>query len=126
MNYEKLSRALRYYYDGDMISKVQGKRWARFKLKIYFFLTIQNLNFRFVYKFVCNLKELIGYDAEELSKLVREASLVKDTSHILKSMWNKLYFFKYFKIKIIFVISCILFSFLFWFHNIKFLSVDKN
>lgn len=26
MNYEKLSRALRYYYDGDMISKVQGKR----------------------------------------------------------------------------------------------------
>jgi GA-binding protein transcription factor, alpha len=28
MNYEKLSRALRYYYDGDMISKVQGKRFA--------------------------------------------------------------------------------------------------
>lgn len=26
MNYEKLSRALRYYYDGDMISKVTGKR----------------------------------------------------------------------------------------------------
>lgn len=26
MNYEKLSRALRYYYDGDLISKVQGKR----------------------------------------------------------------------------------------------------
>ncbi|VDQ06280.1 unnamed protein product [Trichobilharzia regenti] len=24
MNYEKLSRALRYYYDGDMISKVSG------------------------------------------------------------------------------------------------------
>ena len=23
MNYEKLSRALRYYYDGDMISKVR-------------------------------------------------------------------------------------------------------
>jgi GA-binding protein transcription factor, alpha len=28
MNYEKLSRALRYYYDGDMISKVQGKRFV--------------------------------------------------------------------------------------------------
>lgn len=27
MNYEKLSRALRYYYDGDMISKVHGKRY---------------------------------------------------------------------------------------------------
>lgn len=26
MNYEKLSRALRYYYDGDMISKVHNKR----------------------------------------------------------------------------------------------------
>ncbi|CRL00286.1 CLUMA_CG013559, isoform A [Clunio marinus] len=57
MNYEKLSRALRYYYDGDMISKVQGKR--------------------FVYKFVCNLKELIGYDAAELSRLVKEASATK-------------------------------------------------
>lgn len=49
MNYEKLSRALRYYYDGDMISKVQGKR--------------------FVYKFVCDLKQLLGYSAVEVSKL---------------------------------------------------------
>jgi len=55
MNYEKLSRALRYYYDGDMICKVHGKRFA--------------------YKFVCNLKELIGYDASELSRLVREAQM---------------------------------------------------
>lgn len=53
MNYEKLSRALRYYYDGDMICKVHGKR--------------------FVYKFVCDLKELLGYSASELSKLVAEA-----------------------------------------------------
>lgn len=50
MNYEKLSRALRYYYDGDMISKVSGKR--------------------FVYKFVCDLKQLMGYDAQELSDMV--------------------------------------------------------
>ena len=35
----------RYYYDGDMISKVQGKR--------------------FVYKFVCDLRTLIGYRSEE-------------------------------------------------------------
>lgn len=51
MNYEKLSRALRYYYDGDMISKVHGKR--------------------FVYKFVCDLRQLLGYSAIELSNLVK-------------------------------------------------------
>lgn len=50
MNYEKLSRALRYYYDGDMISKVGGKR--------------------FVYKFVCDLKQLTGYSAQQLSDRV--------------------------------------------------------
>ncbi|KAK6485412.1 GA-binding protein alpha chain-like isoform X1 [Huso huso] len=57
MNYEKLSRALRYYYDGDMICKVQGKR--------------------FVYKFVCDLKTLIGYSAGELNHLVTECEQKK-------------------------------------------------
>ena len=55
MNYEKLSRALRYYYDGDMICKVGGKR--------------------FTYKFVCNLKDLIGYGPGELRTLVQEAQM---------------------------------------------------
>lgn len=54
MNYEKLSRALRYYYDGDMISKVHGKR--------------------FVYKFVCDLKQVIGYSAIELANLVKNGN----------------------------------------------------
>lgn len=57
MNYEKLSRALRYYYDGDMICKVQGKR--------------------FVYKFVCDLKTLIGYSAAELNRLVSQCEQKK-------------------------------------------------
>ncbi|CAL8111310.1 unnamed protein product [Orchesella dallaii] len=46
MNYEKLSRALRYYYHDGMIAKVHGRR--------------------FVYKFECKLKDLIGYSTEEL------------------------------------------------------------
>jgi len=54
MNYEKLSRALRYYYDGDMIHKVHGKR--------------------FVYKFVCDLKLLLGYSAAELRALINETT----------------------------------------------------
>ena len=55
MSYEKLRRALRYYYDGDMICKVHGKR--------------------FTYKFVCNLKDLIGYGPGELRTLVQEAQM---------------------------------------------------
>ena len=67
MNYEKLSRALRYYYDGDMICKVHGKR--------------------FVYKFVCDLKQLLGYSASELSRLVEEAEKrsISRGSHLLAS-----------------------------------------
>lgn len=65
MNYEKLSRALRYYYDGDMISKVHGKR--------------------FVYKFVCDLRELIGYDASELASLVNEGPPIASDQFDLKS-----------------------------------------
>ena len=52
-----LLRLCRYYYDGDMISKVQGKR--------------------FVYKFVCDLRTLIGYSAAELNGLVTECEQKK-------------------------------------------------
>ncbi|KAM7360334.1 ETS transcription factor pointed isoform 2-T3 [Cochliomyia hominivorax] len=46
MNYEKLSRGLRYYYDKNIIHKTAGKRY--------------------VYRFVCDLQNLIGYSPEEL------------------------------------------------------------
>lgn len=46
MNYEKLSRGLRYYYDKNIIHKTSGKRY--------------------VYKFVCNLESLTGYTPAQL------------------------------------------------------------
>ncbi|XP_043087725.1 protein C-ets-2 isoform X2 [Puntigrus tetrazona] len=46
MNYEKLSRGLRYYYDKNIIHKTSGKRY--------------------VYRFVCDLQNLLGYTVEEL------------------------------------------------------------
>lgn len=52
MTYDKLSRALRYYYEGDMIAKVAGKR--------------------FVYRFVLDLKVVVGYSAAELKAQVEQ------------------------------------------------------
>lgn len=54
MNYEKLSRALRYYYEGDMLSKIVGKR--------------------FCYKFICNLEDLVGYSSVKMAQLVQECA----------------------------------------------------
>ncbi|XP_007907659.1 protein C-ets-2 [Callorhinchus milii] len=50
MNYEKLSRGLRYYYDKNIIHKTAGKRY--------------------VYRFVCDLHNLLGYTAEELHSML--------------------------------------------------------
>lgn len=46
MNYEKLSRGLRYYYDKNIIHKTPGRRY--------------------VYRFVCNLDDLLGCNPEQL------------------------------------------------------------
>ncbi|KAL3886220.1 hypothetical protein ACJMK2_026227 [Sinanodonta woodiana] len=46
MNYEKLSRGLRYYYHKNIIHKTAGKRY--------------------VYRFVCNLQSLTGYTPDQL------------------------------------------------------------
>ncbi|XP_075307054.1 transforming protein p54/c-ets-1-like [Odontesthes bonariensis] len=50
MNYEKLSRGLRYYYDKNIIRKTAGKRY--------------------VYRFVCNLEGLLGYEPSELHAML--------------------------------------------------------
>ncbi|XP_021111903.1 protein C-ets-2 isoform X3 [Heterocephalus glaber] len=50
MNYEKLSRGLRYYYDKNIIHKTSGKRY--------------------VYRFVCDLQNLLGFTAEELHAIL--------------------------------------------------------
>ncbi|XP_063235380.1 ETS-like protein pointed isoform X3 [Bacillus rossius redtenbacheri] len=50
MNYEKLSRGLRYYYDKNIIHKTAGKRY--------------------VYRFVCDLQSLLGYTPEEIHNMV--------------------------------------------------------
>ncbi|XP_022249367.1 protein c-ets-1-A-like isoform X1 [Limulus polyphemus] len=50
MNYEKLSRGLRYYYDKNIIHKTAGKRY--------------------VYRFVCDLHTMLGYSPDELRAVV--------------------------------------------------------
>jgi Ets-domain len=50
MNYEKLSRGLRYYYDKNIILKTAGKRY--------------------VYRFICDLQNLMGYTPEEVHAMV--------------------------------------------------------
>jgi len=50
MNYEKLSRGLRYYYDKNIIHKTAGKRY--------------------VYRFVCDLQSLLGHKPEDFFNLV--------------------------------------------------------
>ncbi|GAU98313.1 hypothetical protein RvY_09476-2 [Ramazzottius varieornatus] len=50
MNYEKLSRGLRYYYDKNIIHKTAGKRY--------------------VYRFVCDLSTYLGVTCDELFKMI--------------------------------------------------------
>lgn len=52
MTYEKLSRALRYYYEGKVLSKVPGKRFS--------------------YKFDCDLQYVTGFTSTELMEMVKE------------------------------------------------------
>ena len=72
-NYEVLIIFLlvfRYYYDGDLIHKVSGKR--------------------FEYQFVCDLKLLLGYSAGELSRLVSGASNVSLQDALWRTLCERL------------------------------------
>ena len=50
MNYEKMSRGLRYYYDKNILVKTAGKRY--------------------IYKFVCDIQGLLGYTAPEVHAMM--------------------------------------------------------
>jgi len=63
MNYEKLSRGLRYYYDKNIILKTGGKRY--------------------VYRFVCDLQGLLGYSPEEIHALVDLRPRASETGNSL-------------------------------------------
>jgi c-ets proto-oncogene protein len=54
MNYEKMSRAMRYYYDKNIILKTAGKRY--------------------VYRFVCDLQGLLGYTSTEIQAMVANSA----------------------------------------------------
>ena len=54
MNYEKMSRAMRYYYDKNIILKTPGKRY--------------------VYRFICDLQGLLGYSSSEIQAMVNSSS----------------------------------------------------
>ena len=57
MNYEKMSRGLRYYYDKNIILKTAGKRY--------------------IYKFVCDIQSLLGYTPEEVHAMLGVSRLTE-------------------------------------------------
>ncbi|XP_028401479.1 protein c-ets-1-A-like [Dendronephthya gigantea] len=65
MNYEKLSRGLRYYYDKNIISKVHGKRY--------------------VYRFLCDIEKVLGYDPTEFIGQREETKAVEIKSEDIKT-----------------------------------------
>ena len=65
MNYEKLSRGLRYYYDKNIISKVHGKRY--------------------VYRFLCDIEKVLGYDPTLCVAQKEEKVVIKEEETTVQS-----------------------------------------
>ena len=60
MNYEKLSRGLRYYYDKNILEKTQGKRY--------------------VYNFICDLGSMLKTKPEDMHKTLGVVSKSETTT----------------------------------------------
>ena len=69
MNYHNLTRALRYYHDGEILNTVQGQK--------------------FTYKFVCNLEEFNGNNA--MNETYKEPDMIKksDVHEIHNEAWHE-------------------------------------
>ena len=64
MNYEKMSRGLRYYYDKNILVKTAGKRY--------------------IYKFVCDIQGLLGYSCQEIHSMMgvtKSEKFEQDATH---------------------------------------------
>ena len=67
----KMSFPKRYYYGGDILDKVSGKR--------------------FTYKFACDLVNLVGYSAKQLDLLASDQLQKSAAKRALRQSWMKGY-----------------------------------
>ena len=67
----KMSFLKRYYYGGDILDKVSGKR--------------------FTYKFACDLVNLVGYSAKQLDLLASDQIQKSAAKQAVRQSWMKGY-----------------------------------